>query len=173
MPSQCLHFSSLKRYLELVGAKRADLHTTDATRKAITFHDLRATGITWAAARGDEPLRIMQRAGHASFDTTRIYLREAENLAAGFGTVFPALPEALLSKPTSARGVREGVSASVSAFRLREPGGRDKPGRDPSASGASGRSKNLEDNSRWDDGAGGKAAKHFATPAGIEPALPA
>ena len=118
MPSQCLQSSSLKRYLELVGVTRADLFTTDATRKGITFHDLRATGITWAAARGDEPLRIMQRAGHASFDTTRIYLREAENLAAGFGTVFPALPEALLVKPTSARG--EGVSASVSAFRLRK-----------------------------------------------------
>lgn len=65
---------------------------TDATRKAITFHDLRATGITWCAIRGDEPLRIMQRAGHADFETTKIYLREAENLAAGFGTVFPALP---------------------------------------------------------------------------------
>jgi hypothetical protein len=25
---------------------------------------LRATGITWAAVRGDDPLRIKQRAGH-------------------------------------------------------------------------------------------------------------
>jgi hypothetical protein len=33
----------------------------------------------------------MQRAGHQDFETTRIYLREAENLAAGFGTVFPPL----------------------------------------------------------------------------------
>ena len=46
--------------------------------------------------RGDEPLRIMQRAGHADFETTKIYLREAENLSAGFGTVFPRVPTDVL-----------------------------------------------------------------------------
>jgi integrase len=45
--------------------------------------DLRATGITWMAARGDDPLRIMQRAGHEDFDTTQSYQREAENLSQG------------------------------------------------------------------------------------------
>jgi hypothetical protein len=45
------------------------------------------------AARGDDPLRIMQRAGHADFETTKIYMREAENLAATFGDVFPVLPD--------------------------------------------------------------------------------
>jgi hypothetical protein len=29
----------------------------DPTRKAMTFHDTRATGITWWAVRGDDPLR--------------------------------------------------------------------------------------------------------------------
>jgi hypothetical protein len=72
------------------------LFVSDPTRKAITFHDLRATGITWCAVRGDDPLKIVQRAGHADFDTTQIYLREAENLAAGFGEVFPPLPADLL-----------------------------------------------------------------------------
>lgn len=61
------------------------------------FHDPRATGITWLAARGDDPLRIMQRAGHSSFSMTQIYIREAENLGASFGTVFPPLPADLLS----------------------------------------------------------------------------
>jgi hypothetical protein len=61
--------------------------------RAITFHDLRATGITWMAARGDEHLRIKQRAGHATFSTTEGYIREAENLGASFGTFFPALPD--------------------------------------------------------------------------------
>ena len=102
----------LRRCLARAGVTRGDLFTTDATRKAITYHDLRATGITWCAVRGDDPLKIMQRAGHADFATTQIYLREAENLATGFGTVFPPLPAALLPAPKS----RRRVSASVSAF---------------------------------------------------------
>jgi hypothetical protein len=54
----------LRAYLEVAGVKRPELYTTDKTRKAITFHHLHATGLTWMAIRGDEPLRIMQRAGH-------------------------------------------------------------------------------------------------------------
>src|SRR5579871_2458730 len=81
-------------------------------RKAITLHDLRGRGITWCAVRGDDPLKIMQRAGHEHFETTKGYLREAENLADGFDQVFPSLPADLLTLPRSARG----VSASVSAF---------------------------------------------------------
>jgi hypothetical protein len=49
-----------------------------------------------ARVRGDDPLKIMQRAGHSDFETTKIYLREAENLTRGFGEVFPPLPQALL-----------------------------------------------------------------------------
>ncbi len=64
--------AKLRMYLKRAGVKRADLFTTDATRKAITFHDLRATGMTWCAVRGDEPLKIMQRAGHSDFETTKI-----------------------------------------------------------------------------------------------------
>ena len=85
----------LRQHLELAGVKRAELFTSDAQRKHITFHDLRATGITWAAVRGDDPLRIKQRAGHSGFATTEIYIREAENLREGFGKVFPALPPEL------------------------------------------------------------------------------
>ena len=114
MPSIGGQSRKLRTYLERVGVERADLFARDATRKAMTFHDLRATGITWQIARGDDPMRVMQRAGHADFATTQIYLREAENLSAGFGTVFPPLPADLLAKPTRARG----VSASVSAFGL-------------------------------------------------------
>ena len=87
--------AKLRTYLMRAGITRADLFVTDATRRAITFHDLRATGITWCAVRGDDPLKIMQRAGHADFETTKIYLREAENLSQGFGSPFPTLPEDL------------------------------------------------------------------------------
>ncbi len=71
---------------------RAELLTSDAHRKHVVFHALRATGITWMAVQGDDPLCIKQRAGHKSFSTTEGYIREAENLREGFGTPFPPLP---------------------------------------------------------------------------------
>ncbi len=90
----------LQRCVRLAGLTRADLYADDATRKPMTFHDLRSTGITWCAVRGDEPLRIKQRAGHATFSTTEGYIREAENLReTNFGTPFPPLPDALLVRP--------------------------------------------------------------------------
>lgn len=90
----------LRRCLRLAGVDRAELFVErDATRKALTFHDLRSTGLTWCAVRGDEPLKIMQRAGHADFATTQGYIREAENLRDGdFGEPFPTLPPELLEK---------------------------------------------------------------------------
>ena len=97
MPSAGVLSAKLRHYLKRAGVERAELFASDETRKAITFHDLRATGITWMAVRGDEPLRIMQRAGHTSFETTQGYIREAENLRAGFGTVFPPLPTSRLA----------------------------------------------------------------------------
>ena len=98
MPSAGVLSSKLRHYLQRAGVTRRDLFVTDATRKSITFHDLRATGITWMAVRGDEPLKIMQRAGHTSFETTQGYIREAENLRQDFGEVFPPLPEPLLAQ---------------------------------------------------------------------------
>jgi integrase len=83
---------NLRADLRTAGVTRADLFERSKTRKPITFHDLRATGITWMAVRGDDPLTIMARAGHVEFKTTLGYIREAENLSAGFGEVFPALP---------------------------------------------------------------------------------
>jgi integrase len=87
---------TLRRHLKMAGVKRADLFANDEARKHITFHDLRATGITWMAIRGDDPLKIRSRAGHRSFATTEIYIREAEPLKDAFGEVFPELPESLV-----------------------------------------------------------------------------
>ena len=86
---------ALRGLLTRAGLSRADLFARDSTRKAMTWHDLRATGITWMAIRGDDPLKIMQRAGHADFQTTQGYIREAEAVRAGFGDVFPVLPLSL------------------------------------------------------------------------------
>jgi hypothetical protein len=86
----------LRRYLTFAGVTRPELFVDDETRKPMTFHDLRATGITWMAIRGDDPLKIMRRAGHANFGTTQRYVREAEQLAGRFEAVFPPLPASLL-----------------------------------------------------------------------------
>ncbi len=45
-----------------------------------------------ACGSRDDPLKIKQRAGHATFSTTEGYIREAEALHVGFGDVFPPLP---------------------------------------------------------------------------------
>jgi hypothetical protein len=68
----------------------------------MTWHDLRATGATWVAVRGDDPLKIMQRCGHRDFSATLRYVREAEAVREGFGEPFPALPRCLLESPRQA-----------------------------------------------------------------------
>ena len=68
--------------------------STPPTRP-LRFHDLRATGLTWMAVRGDEPLKIQQRAGHTDFETTQRYIRLSETIREGFVDPFPALPSEL------------------------------------------------------------------------------
>ncbi|XXX73910.1 site-specific integrase [Sorangium sp. So ce134] len=85
----------LRKYLQRAGVTRAELFADDATRKRLTWHDLRSTGITWAAIRGDEPLHIMHRAGHEQMSTTMEYVREAESVEFLREEVFPPLPAEL------------------------------------------------------------------------------
>ncbi len=86
----------LRKWLHAAGVRRPELHHGSPTRKPLTWHDLRATGATWMAVRGDDPLKIKQRCGHATFSTTELYIREAEAVRDGFGDVFPPLPEQLV-----------------------------------------------------------------------------
>jgi integrase len=89
--------SYLQRHLRVAGVQREELFATTVTRKRITFHDLRATFCTWCAIRGDEPMRIMHRAGHEDLVTTMGYVRAAEVLDRDeVGEVFPPLPATLL-----------------------------------------------------------------------------
>jgi hypothetical protein len=87
----------VRRWLHIAGVRRPEPHQRSPTRKPLTWHDLRATGATWMAVRGDDPLKIKQRCGHATFSTTELYIREAEAVRDRFGVVFPPLPEALVS----------------------------------------------------------------------------
>jgi integrase len=93
----------LREHLALAGVTRTELFmppsdgSVASTWAPLTFHDLRGTGVTWMAVRGDEPLVIQQRAGHDDFKTTQRYLREAEALGKDGVEPFPPLPEDLVS----------------------------------------------------------------------------
>jgi integrase len=131
----------LRRYLKLAGVDREELLTSDATRRALRFHDLRSTGITWMALRGDDPMKIMSRAGHDDLETTMKYIRAAEVLGAGsnIGPPFPPLPASLLvrtaERTESAKtwgqlggiisrsvGVPSGIRTRVAALKGLSPG---------------------------------------------------
>lgn len=86
---------TLRADLLKAGVRRAALHESTRTRKRLTFHDLRATACTWAAIRGDSPMKIMARSGHETLEVLMGYVREAEAVRDGFGDVFPPLPAEL------------------------------------------------------------------------------
>ncbi len=101
----------LRQHLITAGVTRAELHPAPdgvaATWAPITFHDLRGTGVTWMALRGDDPLVIQQRAGHDDFTTTQRYLREAETLGSDGIDPFPPLPPDLLEENRFGKSVRD------------------------------------------------------------------
>ncbi len=94
----------LREHLMLAEVKRTELHESDQTTKRLRFHDLRSTALTWAALRGDEPLKIQNRAGHRTFEMTQVYIRTAENLrdsGDAIGEPFPPLPGCLTGSGTA------------------------------------------------------------------------
>lgn len=111
----------LRRYLKRAGVNRHELHHRTPTTRPIRFHDLRATGITWMAVRGDDPLKIQHRAGHTDFTTTQRYIRLAEALREGFGGVFPVLPAELLTQRSHTPNARMSVTTRSDSELLRAP----------------------------------------------------
>jgi len=97
MPSENGLADRLRFDMRKAGVDRRELHDKGISTKPMTFHDLRATGVTWMAIRGDEPLKIQDRAGHEDFQTTQRYIRQAEALREGFGDTFPPLPASLFA----------------------------------------------------------------------------
>lgn len=129
MPPECDLSKRLRDYLRRAGVTRAELYANDATRKQITFYDLRASGLTWLALRGEEPLRIMQRAGHKEFTTTMGYVRTAETLGR-VDEPFPALPSLAAAEPegpafwaTLARRSSNPIQSAPSARNYASPAG--------------------------------------------------
>ena len=116
--------ADLRKHMRAAGIERPELFDTDDTRKRLRFHDLRSTGLTWMAIRGDDPLKIQQRAGHTSFEMTQKYIRTAEAVGEVIGKVFPELPECLLAganRPANRPGELQLVETTVEAPGI-EPG---------------------------------------------------
>jgi len=86
---------TLRRDLARAGCDRAELFANDDQRRPINFHDLRATGITWWAMRGDPIGDIMERVGHAQIMTTQRYMRRGRSLATKTEDLFPAIPRGI------------------------------------------------------------------------------
>ncbi len=83
------------------------------------------------AVRGDEPLKIMQRAGHTDFKTTQIYVREAESVRQGFGVPFPDLPTSLFGAGAEERSHGPGGGKGSNGAERFETKGRCRAQRAP------------------------------------------
>lgn len=105
------HAVTLREMLGKAGVRRSNLFTSGPSVKPIRFHDLRATGITWMAVRGDDPVRIQYRAGHSDLATTQIYIREVEDHKERVRHRVP------VSTGQPARGNRSPVSITRSATK--------------------------------------------------------
>jgi integrase len=113
----------LRKYLsaEWAGVKRAEHFADDETRRPLSWHDLRHTGITWRAVRGDEPLKISRAAGHDDLRTTQIYINEAQIFdAERFGEVFPPLSYLTSPSGPGAGGVSPSSASFASPARQKE-----------------------------------------------------
>jgi integrase len=120
MPAACEWAASLRRHLKIAGVSRADLFADDETRRQISFHDLRHTGITWRAVRGDAAFDIKDGAGHTDLETTQRYVNEARVFGDDFGEPFPELPPTLFRDGSI---VRESSEMAQVPGMLVSPGG--------------------------------------------------
>ena len=130
MPSERDMARGLRRWLWKAGVRRHELHHDTETTRKLRFHDLRSSGVTWMAVRGDDGLKIQQRAGHREFSTTQKYIRLAEMLAAGFGKVFPPLPSELFELRDSGEGLIRSPESSLPFGSIESDSGIQRGGRD-------------------------------------------
>ncbi len=93
-----------RKDLVTAGLDRKALHIVgDPSERAIVFHDMRDTCLTWMAVRGDSSIQIQWRGGHTDINTTQGYLDRGRVEARRIGTPFPPLPPGLLEPPDGFR----------------------------------------------------------------------
>jgi len=86
----------LRKDLKTVGVTREALFVEhDSLQRAIVFHDLRDTGLTNMAVRGDSPILIQWAGGHTDFKTTQGYIARGQTERRRIGEPLPPLPPEL------------------------------------------------------------------------------
>jgi hypothetical protein len=103
----------LREDLLTAEVKRAALHQRKDGAALMRFHDLRATGITYMAIRGDGDNAIREKAGHSDFATTQLYIRRGHLASKDIGDPWAPLPSCLLGD--SSRETSRGSGGSTSA----------------------------------------------------------
>lgn len=119
--------AGLREDLLKAGVRREALHVKRKGARMMRFHDLRATGITYLALRGDTDNNVRDRAGHTDFKTTLEYIRRGQHAAgARMGDPFAALPQELLKpQPVESSSVSSGGdngSGETAAVLVGSPG---------------------------------------------------
>jgi len=105
---------ALREDLVKAGVTRASLHVRRAGSPPIRFHAPRTAGITYMAISGDSDQDVRERAGHADFETTLLYIRRGHLAlsSAAIGRPYTALPACLLGESSSGSG----ESSQTSSF---------------------------------------------------------
>ncbi len=108
----------LRKDLWTVGVRRDALHIEhDSLQRAIVFHDLRDTGLTHMAVRGDTPIAIQWAGGHTDFKTSQGYIARGQVEARRIGEPLPPLPPDIA--PISPRAVFSELSSRSHSGILR------------------------------------------------------
>jgi hypothetical protein len=81
------------------------------------FHDLRDTGLTHMAVRGDSPIAIQWAGGHTDFKTAQGYLDRGKVEARRIGSPLPPLPPGIV--PESPRTITAKTSNRNNSVILR------------------------------------------------------
>ena len=80
----------MRKDLRTVGVRRAALFVEgDPLQRAVVFHDLRDTGLTHMAVRGDSPILIQWAGGHTDFRPPKPTSRAAKLSGIAFARPFP------------------------------------------------------------------------------------
>jgi integrase len=89
---------TFRDHLRRAGIDRAELFVDDETHRQIRFYDLRSSGLTWRALRGDHAQAMHEASGHEDYNTTLTYVRDAQHLIGKVGEPFAPLPASLLEE---------------------------------------------------------------------------
>ena len=89
--------ATLRAHLKRAGVTRRALHEAADTSKHMTFHDLRASGISWLAMLpGWTQFDVRDYAGHSEVSTTDLYVSRGRKAAGVVAAPFGELPASLL-----------------------------------------------------------------------------